>query len=281
VHILVSLFSFGLVLPLLSYVVSIKTRKAVNSQAFFYKEWLALAGLAVYILLYVTWGDHFISTQILPGISGDPLTLFVLGALQQVIFYFLLPFIFYLAIYGFTLKEAGLFIPLTHVFSWQNIVTFVALSAVIVLFQYFFNEDLELLWEGEYPANTLFVAIPLLFLLLFFKVGLAYGFFFRSLMQSRLSIGLNSKFGGMVISLFLFGLVHLPMLWHEGVPDKHGVGQFPGFATVLGMCIGIISISALFFAIIWRRSKNLWLVMGLYAVLELLPNLERFIAILM
>jgi membrane protease YdiL (CAAX protease family) len=124
------------------------------------------------------------------------------------------------------------------------------------------------------------VAIPLLFLILFFKAGLAYGFFFRAIMQSRLSIGLNSKFGGMVISLFLFGLVHLPVLLHEGVADRHGVGQFPGFATVAGMCIGIIPVSALFVAIVWRRSKNLWLVMGLYAMLELLPNLERFIAMM-
>jgi membrane protease YdiL (CAAX protease family) len=127
----------------------------------------------------------------------------------------------------------------------------------------------------------LLIAIPFLFFLLCFKTGLAYGFFYRALMQSRLSIGLNSKFGGMVISLLLFGLLHVPAMLQHGVADKHETAQFPGAATAFGISIGILAISALFIAIVWRRSKNLWLVMGLYAMLELLPNLEHFMTLVM
>jgi CAAX prenyl protease-like protein len=277
VHILTSLFCFALLLPLMSYVVSLKTKKAVNSQPFFYKEWLTLGGLIFYIVLYISFADGFISRIILPSITGNEIALYFLEMLKQVIFYFLVPFLIYRSLYGYTLREAGLHIPLKSIFSWQNVLTFFVLAGLVILFQYLFNEELELLWEGEIEGRTLVTAVPVLFILLLLKTGLAYGFFFRSLLQSRLSIGLNSKFGGMVVSLLIFGLAHLPLLMREGISGTHVMMPNAGFLTLLGMSIGILSITALFIAIVWRRSKNLWLVMGLYAVLDLLPNLHHFL----
>ena len=277
VHLLATLFSYSLILPLLAYFVSLKSRKAVSSQPFFYREWITLIALITFIVIYISWGEHFLGQTLSASFSDSPKTLYLLDALKQVVFYFLIPFFVYKALYGFTLREAGLRIPFKHIFSWRNIITFLLLAAAIIILQYYFNEELEQLWEGDYTRGTLYAAIPLLFIILLFKAGLAYGFFFRALMQSRFSIGLNSKIGGMLVSLLIFGLAHLPLYLKEGIPDKHEVGQFPGTLSLLAICIGIISINSLFIAIIWRRSKNLWLVMGLYAILELLPNLHHFI----
>ena len=276
-QILVALFSFALILPLIAYFVSIKTRKAVSSQPFFDHEWLVLSGLILYIVIYISWGDRFVTRHVLPGITVNPVTLFVLGAAKDVVFYFLIPFLVYRSVYGFTLREAGLRISLRDIFSIPNIITFLALSAVLILFQYLFNTDLELLWEGEFESGELLKAIPTLFFLLLFKAGLALGFFFHSLLQSRLSIGLNSKFGGMIISVLIFGFAHLPLLIEEGIPAHHKLVQSPGLWMILAYCIAILAISHLFIAIIWRRSKNLWLVMGLYAVMEILPDLIHFL----
>ncbi|HTE27296.1 CPBP family glutamic-type intramembrane protease [Flavitalea sp.] len=278
VHLLATLFSYTLILPLLAYFISLKSRKAVSSQPFFYREWITLLALIAYIIIYISWGDHFLGRGLSAAFSDNPKTLYLLDALKEVVFYFVIPFSLYRFIYGFTLREAGLHIPFKHVFSRQNIITFLVLATAIIILQYYFNEELDQLWEGEYTRGTLFTAIPILFVILFFKAGLAYGFFFRALMQSRFSIGLNSKFGGMLVSLLIFGLAHLPLYLKEGIPDKHEVGHYPGELSSLAICIGIISINSLFIAIIWRRSKNLWLVMGLYAILELLPNLHHFIA---
>jgi hypothetical protein len=281
VHLLSAMFSFALILPLLAYFISFKSRKAVSSEAFFYREWITLIALIAYIIVYISWGDQLVDVALSEKFSNSPRTLYLLDVLKEVVFYFVIPFSVYHGIYGFGLRQAGLLIPAQHIFSWQNIVTFVALGLAIIILQYYFNEELEELWEGEYPRGTLYVAIPVLFFMLFLKAGLAYGFFFRALIQSRFSIGLNSKFGGMLISLLLFGLANLPVFINEGIPDKHGVDQFPGVLSSLAICIGIISVSSLFIAIIWRRSKNLWLVMGLYALLGLLPNLHHFITIWM
>ena len=68
---------------------------------------------------------------------------------------------------------------------------------------------------------------------------------------------------------------------HQGIEDYHETARFPGVAMVFGIGIGILAIGSLFIAIVWRRSKNLWLVMALYAMLELLPNLEHFITLVM
>jgi membrane protease YdiL (CAAX protease family) len=277
VHLLSGVFSYALILPLLAYAISLKSRKAVSSEAFFYREWITLLVLIVYIIIYISWGDQLIARALSENFSHGPKTLYLLEAVKEVVFYFVIPFSVYRGIYGFTLRDAGLRIPVRHIFSKQNILTFVVLGAVIIIFQYYFNEELEELWEGEYPPGTLTTAIPVLFFILIFKFGLAYGFFFRALIQSRFSIGLNSKFGGMLISLLVFGLAHFPMYFNEGIPDKHGIGQFPGFITSLAICIGLVSISSLFIAIIWRRSKNLWLIMGLYALVGLLPELNRFV----
>ena len=275
--ILSAFFSYGLILTLLAYFVSLRSRKAVSSQPFFYREWITLVSLIVYIVVYISWADHLINEVLAREFKLPPATLYLIDAGKDVLFYFVIPFGLYRSIYGFSLREAGLHIPLKQVFSRINLVTFLVLGIAIIVLQYSFDESLVELWEAEYPAGALYSAVPLLFMLLFFKAGLAYGFFFRALLQSRFAIGLNSKFGGMLVSLLIFGLAHLPLFLNEGIPDKHGVAQFPGFFTSLAISIGVISITSLFIAIIWRRSKNLWLVMGLYAVLELLPNLHHFI----
>ncbi|RYY25499.1 MAG: hypothetical protein EOO04_11835 [Chitinophagaceae bacterium] len=274
-----TLFCYPLILPVVAYTVSLKSQKAVSSQPFFFREWITLIVLIVYIFIYISWADGFLHRILSAEFPGSPRTRYLLDFVKEVLFYFLIPFFLYRIVYGFTLQESGIIIPIRKIFSWQNIVTFLALGAAIIILQYYFNGELEELWEGEYSRGTLYTAIPVLFVILFFKAGLAYGFFYNALMQSRFSIGLNSKFGGMLFSLLVFGLSRLPLFLNEGIPDKHGVGQFPGLLTSLAVCIGIISISFLFIAIIWRRSKNLWLVMGLYAVLELLPNLHQFIKI--
>jgi membrane protease YdiL (CAAX protease family) len=116
-------------------------------------------------------------------------------------------------------------------------------------------------------------------LVLLFKAGLALGFFFHSLLQSRLSIGLKSKFGGMIVSVLIFGFAHLPLLIDSGIPARHKMQQNPGLLLILAYCVAILAISHLFIAIIWRRSKNLWLIMGLYAVMALLPDLIQFLEV--
>lgn len=280
-HILASFFSYALVLPLIAYFVSLKLRKAVASQPFFYGEWLTLTILVVYITVYFSWGDHYMSEVLIPLITDNTKTSYVLEIFKEVTFIFLIPFIIYRIAYRFTLREAGLRIPLKEIFSWPNLITFFVLSAIALLFEYIFNEDLDPLWNGEYPQGTMTLAVPALFLLLCLKVGLTQGFFFRSILQSRLSIGLNSKFGGMAISLLFFGLSHLPLFLTYGIPDRHGIEHFPGLLISFSICIAILAITGVFTSIIWRQSKNLWLIAGLYASVSLLPELHRFITVWM
>ncbi len=55
------------------------------------------------------------------------------------------------------------------------------------------------------------------------------------------------------------------------------LGLHPSIFMSLGYSILALSVMGFFIAIIWNKTKNLWLVMAIHAFGDLLPNLPDFI----
>ncbi len=79
-------------------------------------------------------------------------------------------------------------------------------------------------------------------------------FFFRALVQSRL-----------ILSGLVFGLAHAPGFYLRGGGNLDNLGLHPSLFLSIGYSILVLSVSGFFLAIIWSKTKNLWLVMVIHA----------------
>ena len=126
-------------------------------------------------------------------------------------------------------------------------------------------------------SQQLLVGIPLCFIWLIITVGIVEEYFFRSFLQSRLTVMLNSNIGGIIISTLVFGLAHAPGIYLRGGGELTNLGNEPNLILTICYSILILSVAGWFLAIIWARTKNFWLVVGIHAAVDLLPNLKGFI----
>jgi membrane protease YdiL (CAAX protease family) len=122
----------------------------------------------------------------------------------------------------------------------------------------------------------LLIGLPLLYAWLFIEVGLIEEFFFRAVLQSRIAVLLKSPVAGIVISGLIFGLAHAPGLYLRGA-DSEGITEQMPFIFWAAYTISAMSVAGIFLGIVWQRTKNLYLVMALHAMVDLLPNFSEFI----
>ena len=77
---------------------------------------------------------------------------------------------------------------------------------------------------------------PLALVLLMMTAGFTEEFFFRGVLQTRLTTSLKSKVWGVVVAAVLFGLYHLPYAYlHPGWPSHGDWGawleSWPGYPS--------------------------------------------------
>lgn len=121
----------------------------------------------------------------------------------------------------------------------------------------------------------LLTGLPLCFAYLMLDAGLIEEFFFRGLLQSRLSVFLKSSVGGIVCTAFIFGLVHAPGLFLRGAESEGMDEQIP-FLFWVAYTIVNMSIAGISLGILYSKTKNLWPVMAVHAMFDLLPNFSEF-----
>jgi len=130
--------------------------------------------------------------------------------------------------------------------------------------------------KENFTIIQLIISVPLCFAYLLFDAGLIEEFFFRGLLQSRLSSFLKSETGGIIMAAIIFGLVHAPGLYLRGA-EGEGVSEQMPFTFWMSYSIVYMSIAGIFLGILYSRTKNLWLVMAVHAMIDLIPNLSEFI----
>ena len=111
---------------------------------------------------------------------------------------------------------------------------------------------------------------------MFIEAGLIEEFFFRAVLQSRLAALIKSEWGAILMGGLIFGLAHVPGLYLRGAGSEGINEQLPVWFW-LSYCTVNMSIAGIFPGIIWSKTKNLYLVMILHAMVDLLPNVSDFI----
>jgi membrane protease YdiL (CAAX protease family) len=167
---------------------------------------------------------------------------------------------------------------LKKVISRSNVKAFVVLSVFILAFQYFFSGGTMALRAGDLKFYQLAVAFPLTFIWLFVEAGLVEEFFFRALLQSRIGVLFKCESAGIVVTVLLFALAHAPGLYLRGSSGE-GISEPMSLEFWIIYCLINMSTAGIFLGITWTRTKNLYLVIGLHAITDLLPNMDDFIHI--
>ncbi len=106
----------------------------------------------------------------------------------------------------------------------SHMLVVLGMSLVLVVFQSVAGRGLQDLTEAHVSGDSLLFGMPLVFLWLVLEVGIVEEFFFRVLLQSRLSSAMRSELGGIVVMSLIFGLVHAPGLYLRTSVDAGGLG---------------------------------------------------------
>jgi membrane protease YdiL (CAAX protease family) len=241
------------------------------------REVVLLISILIYITLFLTFGGDLIK-KVTPRMFLENMRASeIITISKKLLFFVLIPFIAYKYIYNFNLRDFGLIVKARDLFTLKNTVILIVMASIILLFQFFLGNGAKPIREGLITNKQLLFGLPLLFIWLIFEVGLVEEFFFRALVQSRLTEITKSEIGGIILSGLFFGLAHAPGFYLRGGGSLDNLGQHPSLFMSIGYSILILSVSGFFLSIIWSKTKNLWLVMTIHAFGDLLPNLSDFI----
>jgi membrane protease YdiL (CAAX protease family) len=149
---------------------------------------------------------------------------------------------------------------------------FVGMAFVLLVFQSVAGRGLKDITDAHVPGDTLLFGMPLVFLWLMLEVGVVEEFFFRVLLQARLSAVIKSELGGIVLASLLFGLVHAPGLYLRTGATQEGLSANPSLLMAVGYSIVITSVAGFFLGVLWARTRNFLLLLLVHAAADLLPN---------
>ena len=149
------------------------------------------------------------------------------------------------------------------------------MSAVLVAFQLVFGSGGKTV--RTLAPHQLALGIPLAFVWLFFEVGIVEEFFFRALLQSRLTALVRSELAGIVLMALLFGLAHAPGLYFRPQITQEAIGHAPTPLFAIGYSVVIVSTTGFFLGVLWSRTRNLGVLAAVHAAGDLIPNLAGFL----
>jgi membrane protease YdiL (CAAX protease family) len=271
------LLIFGVAFPVVAWLATLRAKPLVVTRHRNIAEiWLLFVCL-VLVSLYLIWGAT-ISENFVPAkwILLPQAKLFVVLARKLIVFV-VVPFLLFRFIFGYRWRDFGVQWEGLRALVTEHLPVVLALSAAILLFQFFLGGGAAPLRHGEFSARQLVIGLPLCFVWLFIEVGLVEEFFFRALLQERLAAWFKSEVTGVALMALLFGLAHAPgfILRHAGLEEA--IGSNPSAADSIAYAIVVLSVGGIFFGVVWARTKNLFAVMFIHAATDLLPNLKEFV----
>jgi len=268
---------FGVFFSLTAYITSKSSVVLFENKPEQKREVLLVSAILIYITLFLTYGGDLIK-QVTPlKFLENMRAQEIITISKKLLFFVLIPFIAYKYIYKFNLRDFGLIVKAKELFTLRNTIILFTMASLILLFQFFVGNGAKPIRDGLITNRQLLFGLPLLFIWLIFEVGLVEEFFFRALVQSRLTMITKSEIGGIILSGLFFGLAHAPGFYLRGGGTLDNLGQHPSLFMSIGYSILVLSVLGFFLSIIWSKTKNLWLVMAIHAFGDLLPNLSDFI----
>jgi membrane protease YdiL (CAAX protease family) len=271
------LIIFGIVFPLLAWAATIRARPLELPERRSSGELGLLLVCLVVVTLYLIWGSA-LSELLVPATwleSPRVKSFVVLG--RKLIVFVAIPFLLFRIIFGYRWRDFGVQWAGLKALGGNHLLVVLVLSAVILLFQYFAGTGAAPIRRGEFTASQLAIGLPLCFAWLFLEVGLVEEFFFRAVVQERLAAWFRSQVSGVALMALIFGLAHAPGFILRGAGLHEAIGTAPSPLDSLSYAIVVLSLSGIFFGIVWARTKNLFAVILIHASTDLLPNFKEFV----
>jgi membrane protease YdiL (CAAX protease family) len=225
-----------------------------------------LAAQLIYILplaAYIAWGGSAIRRFV----PADPWNAAAI-LIAKLVFFVIIPAWMMRVSFGYTLRDLA---PLS--FRRRDMLTFAGMSLLLLGFQAALGRGLRDILQAHLPASKLVIGFPIVFVWLALEAGIVEEFFFRALLQSRLSRLLRSELGGIVLMSLLFGLAHAPGLYLRTGMTQEGLPAHPPLLMAVGYSIVITSVAGFFLGVLWARTRNFALIVLVHAMADLLPNL--------
>ena len=238
-------------------------------------ENVILTALVLLIVWYISYGTGYINALMPAKWKAQPGINSLLIMLRKLVVFVIIPYAAY-SMRGFSPADFGLYKNKYSFFSARPMIIFITLSVAIILFQLYFSHGGKNLQAAGFNTQDLMKGLPLCFIYLLFDAGLVEEFFFRGLLQSRLAVILQSQTAGIAITAIIFGLVHAPGLYLRGNAGE-GVSEQMPFIFWCCYTIAFMSLAGVFLGIVYSKTKNLWLVMAIHAMIDLIPNSAEFI----
>lgn len=234
-------------------------------ECFVLKPKKELAFVAAYLLpiaAFTTWGLQAVHRH-LPGDPGAAIAILAL----KLLFFVIVPVIVLRAPFRYRLRELA---PISR--RTRHLLAMIGMSGLLLAFQALVGRGLRDIQSAHLPSSTLWYGLPLTFLWLAVEAGVVEEFFFRVLLQTRLSAVLRSELGAIVLMSLAFGLAHAPGLYLRTGLTQEGLSLHPSLLMAIGYSIVITSVAGFSLGVLWARTRNFAVVVVVHAMGDLLPN---------
>jgi len=269
---------FGIGFPLLAWVTTLRAKPLTVAVRRSPGEMWLLLGCLIGVTLYLVWGTALSEMLVPPSWLASPRVKFFVVLTRKLIVFVVIPFVLFRTIFGYRWSDFGIQFAGLRALAGNHLLVVVVLSGLILLFQYFAGTGAAPIRRGEFHASQLVLGLPLCFAWLFVEAGLVEEFFFRGLLQTRLAVWFKSEISSVALMSLLFGLAHAPgfILRRAGLAEA--IGENPSPLDAVAYAIVVLSVSGIFFGIVWARTRNLFAVMFIHAATDLLPNFKQFVS---
>jgi membrane protease YdiL (CAAX protease family) len=271
------LIIFGFGFPVVAWLTTLRARPLSLDVRRSGLEMAVLALCLVVVALYLIWGTAWSNALVPASWIASPRIKFFVVLIRKLLVFVVLPFVLYRFIFGYRWRDFGLQWQGLRALGGNHLPVVLALSAAILIFQYFLGGGAAPVRRGEFGAGQLAIALPLCFAWLFVEAGLVEEFFFRAVVQTRCAAWFKSEVSGVALMALLFGLAHAPGFILRNAGLEEAIGPNPSVADSIAYAIVVLSLGGIFFGIVWAQTKNLFAVMFIHAATDLLPNVKQFI----
>jgi membrane protease YdiL (CAAX protease family) len=274
---LLELFIFGLGLSLIARWATIRAKPLSVAAHPSAGEIIGLVAYLVALSIYLAFGPQWIDSWLPQAwVQSERAHFFVTLAKKIVVFVFL-PFALFGPLCGYALRDFGWQKAGLRELFRSHLPVVLLLSGAILALQYFLGGGAAPIREGKLTSHQLLVGLPLCFLWLAVEAGLVEDFFFRALLQTRFSAWFESEVTGIGLMALAFGLAHAPGFIFRHAGTVEGLGANPSALDAVAYSIVTLSVSGIFFGIVWARTRNLFAVIAIHAATDLLPNVAEFV----
>jgi membrane protease YdiL (CAAX protease family) len=241
---IVVLVLFGGVFPVAAWAASLRAVPLSISLRPSASALIALTGYVILLSLYLIGGPQWID-QHLPHPWVDSARIrFFIGLAKKLVVFVVIPFAIFRFGFGYRVRDFGIQREALRALRGSHLPVVLVVGGAFLCFQYFVSSGGAAFRREHFTGFQLFVGLPVCFVWLFIEAGLVEEFFFRGLVQSG---------------------------------EVEGLGSNPSAIDAIAYSIVVLAVSGITFGIIWARTKNLFALMLIHAVGDLLPNFGTFV----